>query len=62
MRIDRIKLVTELKRRDMTQTRLATLSGVSRATINNIISGKSCSEAVAKKLADVFEIDIAKLI
>lgn len=62
MRIDRIKLVTELKRRDMTQTQLASLSGVSRATINNIVAGKSCSETVAKKLADVFKIDISKLI
>lgn len=36
MRIERIKLVTELARRDMTQKRLAELSGVSRATINYI--------------------------
>ena len=30
MRIDRVKLVTELAKRDMTQKRLAELSGVSR--------------------------------
>ena len=34
MRIDRIKLATELAKRDMTQTRLAELAGVSRTTIN----------------------------
>lgn len=42
MRIDRIKLVTELTRKDMTQAKLAKLSGVSRATINyqwNIYAG-----------------------
>ncbi len=36
IRIDRIKLITELEKRDMTQKRLAELSGVSRATINYI--------------------------
>ena len=40
MRIDRVKLVTELAKRDMTQKRLAELSGVSRATINYIRGGK----------------------
>lgn len=34
VRIDRIKFVTELERRNMTQTRLAELSGVSKATIS----------------------------
>ena len=33
MRIDRIKLVTELAKRDWTITKLAELSGVSRVTI-----------------------------
>lgn len=52
MRIDRIKLVTELAKRDMTQKRLAELSGVSRATINSIRGGKSCSDEVWQKIAD----------
>ena len=45
MRIDRIKLVAELARRDMTQSKLADLAGVSRATVNYIKSGKSCSDS-----------------
>ena len=44
MRIDRIKLTTELVRRDMTQKKLAELAGISRATVNYIKAGKSCSE------------------
>lgn len=51
MRIDRIKLVAELTKRDMTQKRLAELSGVSRATINNIKAGKSCADEVGQKIA-----------
>lgn len=51
MRIDRIKFVAELTRQDMTQKRLAELSGVSRATINNIKSGKSCTDEVGQRIA-----------
>ena len=51
MRIDRIKLITELAKRDMTQKRLAELSGVSRATINYVRAGKSCTDEVGQKIA-----------
>ncbi len=62
MRIDRIKLVTELAKRDMSQKRLAELSGVSRATINYVRAGKSCSDEVGQKIADALGIDIVKIL
>ncbi len=62
MRIDRIKLVTELARRDMTQAKLAELSGVSRATINYIKGGKRCSDEVGKKIADALGVDVTEII
>lgn len=62
MRIDRVKLVTELARRDMNQKQLAELSGVSRATINYIKSGKSCSDAVGQKIAAALNIDLKKIL
>ena len=62
MRIDRIKLVAELARRDMTQSKLADLAGVSRATVNYIKSGKSCSDEVGKKIAEVLGVPVEKLI
>ena len=34
MRIDRVKFVAAMTKRDMTQTRLAELAGVSRVTVN----------------------------
>mgnify|MGYP002513009422 CR=1 FL=1 len=61
MRIDRIKLVTELAKRDMTQKRLAELSGVSRQTITYIRGGKSCSDEVGQKIADALEIKLEKI-
>lgn len=61
MRIDRIKLVAELTRRDMTQKRLSELSGVSRTTINYIKNGKSCTDEIGQKIASALGVDIAKI-
>lgn len=62
MRINRIKLVTELEKQDMTQTRLAELSGVSRATINYIKGGKRCTDEVGWKIAEALGVTTKELI
>ena len=56
-----INLVTELAKRDMTQKRLAELSGVSRATINYIRAGKSCSDEVGQKIANALDVKVEKI-
>ncbi|MCI9547531.1 MAG: helix-turn-helix transcriptional regulator [Lachnospiraceae bacterium] len=61
MRIDRVKLVAELTRQDMTQKRLAELAGVSRATINYIKGGKSCSDEVGKKIAKGLGVKLSQI-
>lgn len=62
MRIDKIKLVSELTRRGMTQKQLAELSNVSRTTINYIKCGKSCSDDVGHKIADALNLDICEIV
>lgn len=62
MRINRLKFVTELARQDITQKELASKAGVSRATVNSIRSGKSCSDATGLKIAQALGVDIAKLL
>lgn len=62
MRIDRIKLTTELMRQDMTQKTLSERSGVSRVTITGIKSGRSCSEETAEKLAKALKVPLKKLL
>ena len=62
IRIDRIKLVTELAKRDMTQKQLAELAGVSRATINYVRAGKSCSDKVGQKIAKALGVTTEELI
>lgn len=62
MRIDRVKLVAELTRRDMTQKRLASIAGVSRATINYIKAGKSCSDEVGRKICAALGVEPEEII
>lgn len=62
MRIDKVKFVSELVRRDMTQKRLSELSNVSRATIGGIKSGRACSCETAGKLANALGVSVEYLL
>lgn len=62
MRIDRVKLVTEMARQDMTQLKLAELTGTSRATISGIQNGRSCSSRSAVKIADALKVPLETLL
>lgn len=62
MRIDRVKFAAGLARKDITCLKLAELSGLSRATITAIKSGKSCTKETAKKLAAGLGVSVADLI
>lgn len=62
MRIDRIKLITEMARQNLTQLRLAELSGISRVTISGIQNGRSCSGQTAVKIADALNISLEKIL
>ena len=60
MRINRVKLVAELTRQDMTQKRLAELAGVSRATVNSIKCGKSCTDEIGNRIAAALGVDVTE--
>lgn len=62
MRIDRFKLTTELMCQELTQKQLAEISGVSRATINYIKAGKSCSDEIGKKIAKALKVKVTDII
>lgn len=62
MRIDRIKLVMEMARQDMTQVQLAELTGASRATISGVQNGRSCSSKTAVKIADALKVPLETLL
>lgn len=51
MRIDRIKLITEMEKAKVNVGELAARAGLCRTTVATIKSGKSCTEETAAKLA-----------
>lgn len=61
MRIDRIKFVSELAKKDMTIKRLSEISKVSAATLSCIKNGKSCSSGTAQKIAKALGVDVTEI-
>lgn len=62
MHIDRVKLAAAIAAADIRLGALAERSGVSRATITAIRSGKSCSESTAVKLAAGLGVTVAGIV
>ena len=60
VRIDRVAMIAEMARRDISCNNLVELSGVSRVTVTAVRNGKSCSRETADKLAAVLGPDINK--
>lgn len=61
MRIDRVKLITEMARRNLKVNDLAELAGVSRMTITAIRGGKSCNQNTARHIARALGVDVAAI-
>ena len=62
MRLNRMKLITELVNQDLSQTQLAEKAGISRVTLNGIKNGKSCSDKSALKIAEALNVSIEQLL
>ncbi|HJB00510.1 MAG TPA: helix-turn-helix transcriptional regulator [Candidatus Mediterraneibacter merdavium] len=62
MRINRVKLVTEMARQDITQLKFVEMSGVSRATISGIQNGRRCSSRSAVKSMDALKVPLETLL
>lgn len=61
MRIDRVKLIAEMARRDVTSTRLAEAAGVSRVTVSALRCGKTCTAETAGKIARALGVDVSEI-
>lgn len=62
MRIDRVKFATVLARADISSQELAHRAELSRVTISNVKSGRSCSKTTAAKIAAGLGIDVSELV
>lgn len=62
MNIDKRKLRHIMIDRDVGQKQLAETSGVSRAVVNNVCCGRSCTSTTAMKIAEALNIPLEDLI
>lgn len=62
MRIDRVKLIAEMARRDMRVQELADKAIVSRATVTALRGGKSCNENSIRRVANALDIPVESLL
>lgn len=62
MRLDRKKLMLVMYDKNITQRKLAETSGVSRATVNSVRGGKSCSEETANKIAQALNVNLKEIL
>jgi len=62
MRLDSYKIELELARRDIRKKRLAEISGISRATVTNMLSGKTVSPLIALKIAQALNMSVEQLL
>ena len=62
MRIDRVKLIAEMARRDIHTQELADKAGVSRSAVQSMRSGKSVWENTAVHVAKALGVDVTELL
>lgn len=62
MRIDRVKLIAEMARQDLTTIRLSEMSGVSRVTVSAVRCGKACTSKTAGKIAQALGVPVESII
>lgn len=62
MRIDRVKLIAEMAKRDITSIRLAEKAGISRVTVSSVRCGKACAPDTAGKIAAALGVTVESII
>lgn len=62
MRIDRVKLIAEMARQDITSIRLAEAADVARTTISAVRCGKTCTPAIANKIAAALGVPLENIV
>lgn len=62
MRIDRVKLIAEMARRDMKVQELADKATVSRANVTALRGGKSCNENSIRRVAQALDVPLEALL
>lgn len=61
IRIDRVKLITEMARQEISVSQLAEQAGLGATTISCVRSGKTCTERVGKAIAEALGVPLKEL-
>ncbi len=61
MQIDRVKLITEMARRNLKVKEIAELAGLSRFTVTAVRGGRPCSEYTALNIARALGVDVTEI-
>lgn len=61
MRLDRVKVICEMARKNVTVADLAERAGISKVTITGVRCGKSCAKSTAYAIANGLGVDVAAL-
>ena len=62
MRVDRVKLVAEMTRREIRTEELASRACVSRATVSAMCGGKSCNANTVQRVAQALGVPVESLL
>ena len=62
MRLDRVKVITELAKRDLKKKDLAERSGFARVTVSRICNGNGCNTNTAKAIAEALGVTVEDLV
>ena len=62
VRVDRVKLITEIAKADTNICTVAAAAGLNRATVGAVKAGKSCTEETAQKIAAALNVPLSALL
>lgn len=62
MRINRVKLITEMAKQEISVVQLNEITGVSKTTICAVRKGKTCNQRTAEKIASALNVDVETLV
>ncbi len=62
MRLNRVRVITEMAKRDISVCALSEKAGISKGTIAGIRAGRSCSQQTGEKLAAAIGVDVETLL
>ncbi len=62
MRLDKVKVLILMVKRNMCQKDLAQAAGISRGSLSIVVNGKRCRPQTAIKIAEALGVDVTEIL